>query len=103
MKQGIHPKWNKANVIVDGKIVLTTGSTLEEIKTEIWSGNHPFYTGQETLVDVDNLVEKFNKKMEAAKSSKIKIISKKEKRQKRREKASTASNPITLKDMLKSI
>jgi len=66
MKKDIHPKYNK-----DAKVVcacgnnFTTGSTLTELKTELCSACHPFYTGKQKLVDTARRVEKFQAKMEA--------------------------------------
>lgn len=103
MKKGIHPQVNKeVKVIYNGKPVMNVISTLPEITTEIWSGNHPFYTGQEILVDTDNLVEKFNQKLNKATSS---TVSKKVKRQRKVErKTSEANKPqLTLKDMLSNL
>ncbi|HID51455.1 MAG TPA: 50S ribosomal protein L31, partial [Anaerolineae bacterium] len=46
MKEGLHPKWYPdAKVFVAGEEVMTVGSTIPEIRVEIWSGTHPFYTG----------------------------------------------------------
>lgn len=104
MKKGIHPEWHEAKVISNGKVIMEVGSTTPELHVEIWSGNHPFYTGKEMLVDTDNLVEKFNKKLEAAQKTTKKVKSKKTKRLARsREKSSVGSEELTLKDMLKGI
>lgn len=103
MKKGIHPQWkNDSKVVLNGKTIMTVGSTKDELQVEIWSGNHPFYTGQEMLVDTDNLVEKFNKKMEASKQTAGNLRSKKEKRMNRR-RSNVSSSQVTLKDMLGSI
>lgn len=103
MKKGIHPQWKSdAKVVLNGKAIMTVGSTKDELQVEIWSGNHPFYTGQEMLVDTDNLVEKFNKKMEASKKTAGNLRSKKEKRQNRR-RSNVSTNQVTLKDMLNSV
>lgn len=61
-KQKNHPKWYKANIICDGKIIFQVGSTKPEIVVDIWSGNHPFYTGSQKIIDSEGRVEKFNKK-----------------------------------------
>jgi large subunit ribosomal protein L31 len=103
MKKGIHPNWTeKAKVLVNGKEVMTVGSTLSEINVEIWSGNHPFYTGEEILVDTDNLVEKFNEKVANAKKT---VTSKSRKRRSRlaKKEVEAASRPKTLKDMLSQL
>jgi len=103
MKKGIHPKWNKnVEITHNGKTIMTVGSTSENLDVEIWSGNHPFYTGKETLVDTDNLVDKFNEKLKKASK---KVTNKRSKREKRRRKTKETYNKkqVTLKDMLKDI
>ena len=44
-KKNLHPNWYQTKVFCDGKLVLEVGSTQEELNVDIWSGNHPFYTG----------------------------------------------------------
>ncbi len=64
MKKDIHPKWySDAKVIIDGKTVMTVGSTQPELHVDIWSGTHPFYTGKQRLVDTARRVEKFESKL----------------------------------------
>jgi large subunit ribosomal protein L31 len=41
---------------------MQTYSTKPEIHVEVWSGNHPFWTGQQRFVDTEGRVEKFQKK-----------------------------------------
>lgn len=105
MKKAIHPEWHsEAKVISNGKVIMEVGSTSPELQVEIWSGNHPFYTGKEMLVDTDNLVEKFNNKLAAAQKITRKIKSKKTKRLNRStERSSVGTQELTLKDMLKGI
>lgn len=43
---------------------MTVGSTRPELHVEIWSGNHPFYTGQQRLVDTEGQVERFYKRLQ---------------------------------------
>ncbi len=65
MKQGIHPKWYpEAPVIVDGDQVMTIGSTQPEVRVEIWSGTHPFYTGTQRLLDTEGQVDRFMKRLQ---------------------------------------
>lgn len=65
MKKEIHPKWYPdAKVIHDGEVIMTVGSTQPELTVEIWSGNHPFYTGQQRLVDTEGQVERFMKRLQ---------------------------------------
>ena len=99
MKEKIHPQWNNnATVFVGGKQVMTVGSTIEEISTEIWSGNHPFYIGKESIVDTDNLVEKYQQRLANA-STKVNL-NKASKRKKLKDKRQKGS--VTVKDMLKN-
>jgi large subunit ribosomal protein L31 len=64
MKPDIHPEWYPdAKVIVDGEVVMTVGSTLPEIRVEIWSGTHPFYTGTQRLLDTEGQVDRFMKRL----------------------------------------
>jgi large subunit ribosomal protein L31 len=64
MKKDIHPKYYKnAKVICACGHTFSTGSTEEEIKVEICSACHPFYTGKQKLVDTARRVEKFQEKV----------------------------------------
>ena len=60
MKSGIHPTYNE-NVEITcacgNKVV--SGSTKKELKTELCSACHPFFTGKQRLVDTAGRVEKF--------------------------------------------
>jgi len=64
MKQNIHPQYHKDCVVtcVCGN-TFTTGSTVPEIKVELCSACHPFYTGKQKLVDTARRVEKFDAKL----------------------------------------
>ena len=65
MKKDIHPTWYPdAKVICNGEVIMTVGSTKPELHVEIWSGNHPFYTGQQRLVDTEGQVERFLKRLQ---------------------------------------
>ncbi len=80
MKKEIHPEYHsKAKVTCSCGNVFYVGSTKKEIETEICYACHPFYTGEEKLVDTAGRVEKFKSKKE--KASKTKAVSKKVKRQ----------------------
>lgn len=64
MKKDLHPEWYpEAKVICDGEVVMIVGSTKPEIRVDIWSGNHPFYTGQQRLVDTEGQVERFMRRL----------------------------------------
>lgn len=78
MKKSIHPKYNKEiKASCACGALFITGSTDPEIKTELCSACHPFYTGKQKLVDTANRVGKFEAKL------KLKDDSKKGKKEKR--------------------
>jgi len=52
----------EAKVYCDGKVVFTTGSTKPELYIDVWSGNHPFYTGSQQIIDSEGRVDRFMKK-----------------------------------------
>jgi large subunit ribosomal protein L31 len=65
MKKDLHPKWYPdAKVMHEGEVIMLVGSTKPEISVDIWSGNHPFYTGQQRLVDTEGQVERFMKRLQ---------------------------------------
>ena len=66
MKKGIHPEYfpNAAVTCACGES-FTTGATKPEIRVEICSKCHPFFTGRQKLVDTAGRVEKFRKKYSA--------------------------------------
>ncbi len=65
MKKDTHPEWYPdAKVYVDGQEVMTVGSTQPEIRVEIWSGTHPFYTGQQRLIDTEGQVDRFMRRLQ---------------------------------------
>ncbi len=62
-KPEIHPKWYpEAKVICNGEVVMTTGSTQPELHVDVWSGNHPFFTGTQKILDTEGRVDRFMKK-----------------------------------------
>ena len=71
MKAGIHPLYLNAKVICACGNTFETRSTKEVIKLEICSGCHPFYTGQQRLVDTAGRVERFKKRFEATQGKTI--------------------------------
>jgi large subunit ribosomal protein L31 len=67
MKEGIHPKYETATVRCACGSTFETRSTRPEIKVEICSSCHGFFTGKQKLVDSAGRVEKFQKKYAAKK------------------------------------
>lgn len=62
MKADIHPKYVECTVTCGCGNTFKTRSTRPELKVEICSACHPFFTGQERYVDTAGRVEKFTKK-----------------------------------------
>jgi len=68
MKKEIHPTYYpSAKVICACGNSFTTGSTQKELKVELCSMCHPFYTGKQKLVDTARRVEKFQARVDAKK------------------------------------
>lgn len=77
MKTGIHPTYTHQAVVTCAcGNTFTTGSTLEELKVEVCSNCHPFYTGKQNLVDTAGRVDRFHKLAEKMTASARPIRSK---------------------------
>jgi large subunit ribosomal protein L31 len=59
MKQGIHPQYNETTVSCACGHVIETRATKDNIKIEICSNCHPFFTGKHKLMDTEGRVERF--------------------------------------------
>ena len=62
MKEGIHPEYKLTKITCACGNVIETRSTVENIKVEICSACHPFYTGKQKLVDTAGRIDRFNKR-----------------------------------------
>jgi large subunit ribosomal protein L31 len=62
MKKDTHPKYVETTISCACGHVIKTRSTKEEIKVELCSQCHPFFTGKQKLVDTAGRVERFQKK-----------------------------------------
>ena len=62
MKKDVHPEYGPAVVRCTCGHVIETRSTKKEINVEICSACHPFFTGQQKLIDTAGRIEKFAKK-----------------------------------------
>jgi large subunit ribosomal protein L31 len=90
MKKDIHPAYfPKAAVTCACGHKFTVGSTLEKIEVEICSACHPFYTGQEKVLDAAGRVEKFR-----ARKAKAAVEPRRSKKTKRAAKADAAEVPV---------
>ena len=65
MKDKIHPKYYpEATVSCACGNSWTTGATQEEIRTDVCSACHPFFTGEQRIVDTAGQVERFMRRLE---------------------------------------
>ncbi|MBM4051507.1 MAG: 50S ribosomal protein L31 [Planctomycetes bacterium] len=63
MKDKAHPQYfPDCKVHFRGQVVMTVGATVPEMHVEVWSGSHPFFTGQKSFVDTAGRVERFQRK-----------------------------------------
>ncbi|MBK8190148.1 MAG: 50S ribosomal protein L31 [Vampirovibrionales bacterium] len=101
MKEKTHPQYNVVEAVCVCGHRLLTGTTLQAISVEICENCHPFYTGQQKIVDTEGRVERFNKRyadvapatrLDAKKKAKEKAEAM-ERQQKRRAQAMAASQP----------
>lgn len=62
MKKDTHPEYFRdAKVICACGHKFTTGSTVKELRTEVCSNCHPFYTGKQNLIDTAGRVDRFQR------------------------------------------
>lgn len=98
MKANIHPQYfGEAQIICVCGNRFTTGATLPEIRVELCSKCHPFYTGEQRFVDSASRIQKFQAKQNIAKQ----YLTKKVKKQEEQKQKDTA--PKTLREMLMAI
>ena len=62
MKKGIHPEYKETTITCACGNVIHTKSTVENLKVEICSNCHPFFTGKQKLIDTAGRVERFKKR-----------------------------------------
>jgi large subunit ribosomal protein L31 len=62
MREGIHPKYEAAQIVCACGNVIETRSTVPKIHVEICSSCHPFFTGKQKLMDTAGRVERFKRK-----------------------------------------
>lgn len=72
MKEAIHPTWYaEAVVICACGNTWTTGATVPTIRTDICSACHPFYTGEQRIVDTEGQVDRFMKRLQIRDTKRI--------------------------------
>jgi large subunit ribosomal protein L31 len=67
MKKDIHPKYSECKVTCSCGNSFTTRSTKDELRVEICSNCHPFFTGKQKLVDSGGRVDRFQKRLKKVK------------------------------------
>ena len=66
MKSGIHPQYMEATVTCACGNTFETHSTKDEVRLEICSACHPFFSGKQKLIDTAGRVERFQRRLERA-------------------------------------
>ena len=62
MKEGLHPNYNQTQIKCACGAVYETGSTKGNLRVDICSKCHPFFTGKQKLVDTGGRVDRFKKR-----------------------------------------
>ncbi len=66
MKENLHPTWYpEAKVVCACGATWTVGSTQAEIRTDVCSSCHPFFTGEQRIVDTEGQVDRFMRRLRA--------------------------------------
>lgn len=66
MREGIHPTYyENARVVCACGNSWTTGATVEVVRTDVCSACHPFFTGEQRIVDTAGQVDRFMKRLQA--------------------------------------
>jgi large subunit ribosomal protein L31 len=68
MKAGIHPKYEETTVTCACGNVFTTRSTRQNLRVDVCSNCHPFYTGEQRIVDTAGQVDRFMRRLQTAQS-----------------------------------
>lgn len=65
MKKDLHPQWHsEATVVCACGNTWVTGATVPEIRTDICSACHPFYTGEQRIVDTEGRYDQFMRRLQ---------------------------------------
>jgi large subunit ribosomal protein L31 len=98
MKKDIHPEYKKTKIVCAcGNEFETRSTQAPEIKVELCSLCHPFYTGKQKFVDTAGRVDKFQARMKASETKKS------AKKDKKTEKKAEKSNKETLANIKKEV
>jgi len=91
MKPAIHPNYVESTVTCSCGHTFQTRSTRPRLRTDLCSVCHPFYTGEQRIVDTAGQVERFTRRMEAAAAT----AGEKSKRQRRLQARQLANEPAS--------
>lgn len=72
MKQNIHPQYVEATVTCACGNTFTIGSTKPVLKVDVCSRCHPFYTGQQRMLDTTGRVERFRRRFNMTEDAELK-------------------------------
>ncbi len=97
MKTDIHPRYELTTTTCACGNVFVVGATKPELRVEICSHCHPFFTGEMKFVDTLGRVERFQQKQKAAEKTAVILAAKKKKKAEREEQL---RSPKSLKEML---
>jgi large subunit ribosomal protein L31 len=86
MKPGIHPKYVEATVVCACGNTFQTRSTRPMLRTDLCNVCHPFYTGEQRIVDTAGQVERFMRRMETASTNDTKPSKRQQRLQSRADK-----------------
>jgi large subunit ribosomal protein L31 len=90
MKAAIHPNYTEATVTCSCGNTFTTRSTRPQLRTDLCSVCHPFFTGEQRIVDTAGQVERFTRRQEAAAANAGRLS----KRQRRIQARSQSNAPV---------
>lgn len=62
MKEGLHPEYNRVKITCACGASYDVGSTKKNIRVDICSNCHPFFTGQQKIVDAEGRVDRFKRR-----------------------------------------
>ena len=66
MREGIHPKYETATITCGCGNQITTRSTKQNLRIDVCSKCHPFFTGEQRLMDTGGQVERFRRRAQRA-------------------------------------
>src|SRR3712207_3564125 len=78
MKPGIHPKYEETTVTCACGKTFTTRSTRQNLRVDICSNCHPFYTGEQRIVDTAGQVDRFMRRLQTAQSKQADAVQRRE-------------------------